>query len=200
MSDIVFMDTETLGLDPCAPVWEFAAIRRAPNGVEQQYHCFIDHDPSFWLQFMPQKFVDDYKARFDFREALTFHDAAEMIHTATVDAHIVGAVPSFDTERLARLLDRTGWGAPPWHYHLIDIENMVVGYLHGVAMRAIDEARMRDEEPEAVWVNRTLELPWKSDQLSRAVNVNPDDFDRHTAMGDVQWVRAQWDAISGGVK
>jgi len=60
VSDIVFMDTETLGLDPCAPVWEFAAIRRAPNGVEQQYHCFIDHDPSFWLQFMPQKFVALY--------------------------------------------------------------------------------------------------------------------------------------------
>ncbi|MGC7247264.1 hypothetical protein [Mycobacteroides abscessus] len=38
MSDIVFMDTETLGLDPLAPVWEFAAIRRYENGIEAKYH------------------------------------------------------------------------------------------------------------------------------------------------------------------
>lgn len=25
-------------------------------------------------------------------------------------------------------------------------------------------------------------------------------YARHTAMGDVQWVMAQWDAIMGGVK
>ncbi|WP_255775020.1 hypothetical protein [Mycobacteroides abscessus] len=196
MSDIVFMDTETLGLDPLAPVWEFAAIRRYENGIEAKYHCFIDHDPAFWLDLLPAQFQEDYKARFDAQQALKRADAAEMIHTATDGAHVVGAVPSFDTERLARILNQTGWGAPPWHYHLIDIENVVTGYLHGVAARAIDEARMRGEEPDPALVNRPGP-PYKSDDLSRAVNVDPNDFDRHTAMGDVLWTRAQWDAVMG---
>lgn len=34
MTDIVFLDTETLGLDHDAPVWEFAAIRRQASGTE----------------------------------------------------------------------------------------------------------------------------------------------------------------------
>ncbi|OHU68065.1 hypothetical protein BKG87_22290 [Mycobacteroides chelonae] len=175
MSDLVFMDTETLGLDPLAPVWEFAAIRRYENGIEAKYHCFIDHDPAFWLDMLPAQFQEDYKARFDVQEALKRADAAEMIHTATDGAHVVGAVPSFDTERLARILNQTGWGAPPWHYHLVDVENVVLGYLaaHG----------------------KLLQPPWKSDQLSAAIGVNPNDFDRHTAMGDVLWTRAQWDAV-----
>ena len=38
-------------------------------------------------------------------------------------------------------------------------------------------------------------LPWNSDTLSNAVNVDPERFDRHTAMGDVRWVMAQYDRI-----
>jgi hypothetical protein len=65
----------------------------------------------------------------------------------------------------------------PWHYHLIDVENLVAGYL---AARG-----------------ELIPPPWKSDQLSAAVGVDPNDFGRHTAMGDVLWTRAQWDAVMG---
>lgn len=180
MTALVFMDTETLGLEILAPIWEFAAIRREPDGKEQRYHCYIDHDPDMWIgskSQLPAKFRDDYLERFSPESALTSYWAAAMMHAATRDAHIVGAVPSFDTERIARLLNRTGIGEPPWNHHLVDIENLAAGFLAGNGAGALP--------------------PYNSNELSKAIGVNPDDFDRHTAMGDVLWVRAQWDVIMG---
>lgn len=184
MSDIVFMDTETLGLDPDAPIWEFAAIRREWDGTERQFHCFIDHYPLPWIDTLPDAFASDYRARYIPKDAVTQFHASQVIKEATSGAHIVGAVPSFDTERLQRLLQRVApvpHARAPWHYHLIDIENVVVGFL--TAQRG-----------------SLLLPPYKSDELSLGVGVDPSKFPRHTAMGDVQWIRAQWDAISGGVK
>lgn len=39
------------------------------------------------------------------------------------------------------------------------------------------------------------DLPWDSDNLSRMVGVDPDRFDRHTAMGDALWTQAIYDRI-----
>lgn len=175
---IVFMDTETLGLDPDAPVWEFAAIRREPDGRETEYHAFFDHElvtaQGSWLDTLDTPFQADYNNRYDARQALYQGERAAMIWAATRGAHVVGAVPSFDTERLAKILKVYGM-TPPWHYHLCDIENVVVGYLtakHG-----------------------PVAPPWKSDMLSTSLGVDPAQFSRHTAMGDCLWVRAQWDAV-----
>ncbi|WP_301119837.1 hypothetical protein [Mycolicibacterium fortuitum] len=211
MSDIVFLDTECLGLDHDAPVWEFAAIRRTAidDGAgwrEDRLHIFIEHEPEPWLSEMPEPFAKDYRERYNLVDDIpvfTEYDAAEAIvdflHAGgplgdDPQPHIFGAVPDFDTTRLTRLLVRNGFagvtrdariilqeqGMPhrlPWHYHLTDIENVAVGYL---AARG-----------------KLMAPPWKSDDLSRAIGINPEDFDRHTAMGDVLWVRAQWDAIIG---
>lgn len=206
MSDIVFLDTETLGLDLDAPIWEVAAIRRSINAgapsciVETELHLFINAEPLPWLDSLPAEFADDYRTRFgqNYGKSLAPTVAAGVIHKFLDGRpHIVGAVPDFDTTRIRHQLFRPLLLPDPWHYHLIDIENVVVGYVHGVAARAIDEARMRGEEPNPALVNRRLDLPWKSDELSRAVNVNPDDYARHTAMGDVRWTMAQWDAVTG---
>lgn len=184
MSDIVFMDTETLGLDIDAPIWEFAAIRR--NGEsgkdDARMHLFINHDPGSWLSDLPEQFATDYRQRFTkAREASRItqpENAATYISAFLAGRpHIVGAVPSFDTERISRQLLRPADIGDPWHYHLIDVENVVAGYLAG-----------RGE---------LFPPPWKSDQLSAAVGVDPEMFDRHTAMGDVLWTRAQWDAVIG---
>lgn len=43
----------------------------------------------------------------------------------------------------------------------------------------------------------TVTLPWNSNQLSRRLGVDPDEFPRHTAMGDVQWCLAQWRQANG---
>lgn len=182
--DIVFMDTETLGLDPDAPIWEFAAIRRAADGVESAFHCFIDHYPLPWIDTLPDQFAQDYRKRYNPEKAVRQWDAAGIIRAATQGAHVVGAVPNFDTERLQRLLLRLDGGRglhsrEPWFYHLIDIENVAAGYL-----------TRKTGQP--------VLPPYDSNELSAALGVNPDAFQRHTAMGDVQWVMAQWDVIMGG--
>lgn len=183
MTDIVFADTETLGLDPHAPVWEFAAIRRdGDTGDEVSHHFFVWHDPdNRHLRTLPEEFAADYRARYTPDEALSPYEAAHRIaqvfeRTPGKPApSLVGAVPSFDAERLARqYLEPLGIDRP-WHYHLLDIENLVTGYLAAKGM--------------------LMSPPWKSDKLSAAIGVDPTEFDRHTAMGDVLWVRAQWDVL-----
>lgn len=181
MTDIVFMDTETLGLDIDAPIWEFAAIRRSvETGKESRLHLFIDHSPDSWIASpdFPAEFIADYKRRYRILDSCTRELAADLI-SSFLDGrpHIIGAVPNFDTERISHQLLRPARIPDPWHYHLIDVENLVAGYL---AARG-----------------ELIPPPWKSDQLSAAVGVDPEMFGRHTAMGDVLWTRAQWDAVMG---
>jgi hypothetical protein len=197
MSDIVFMDTETLGLELDSPIWEFAAIRRNfyDGGVvkEHELHIQIHHYAEPWLtgpNALPEEFASDYRARFNLGEAYGKSGAAEVIAGFLAGRpHIVGAVPDFDTARIRHQLLGPAHIPDPWHYHLIDIENVVVGYLvaHKWALA----------EPALTHWTEKLMPPWRSDDLSRAVGVDPEQFERHTAMGDVRWVMAQWDAVMG---
>lgn len=182
MSDIVFMDTETLGVHIDAPIWEFAAVRRnfhEGTTTEHELHIQIHHYAKPWLTGddpLPEQFQADYRARFKAGEAYGKSGAAEVIASFLAGRpHIVGAVPNFDTERISHQLLRPAHIPDPWHYHLIDVENLVVGFLAGRSM--------------------LMQPPWKSDDLSRAVGVDPEKFDRHTAMGDVRWAMAQYDAV-----
>jgi hypothetical protein len=40
--------------------------------------------------------------------------------------------------------------------------------------------------------------PWDSEVLSRAVGVDPNAYERHTALGDARWARDIYDAVTGG--
>ena len=181
MSDLVFLDCETLGLYLHSPIWEFAAIRRnGETGEESALHMFIHHDVHPWFDELPAEFQSDYTRRWDGSTAHEIDEAAHHIHAFFADRpHVVGAVPNFDTERIDHQLLHPSGLMPPWHYHLIDVENLAVGWL---AARG-----------------QLMAPPWKSDALSSAVGVDPSLFDRHTAMGDVHWVMAQYDAVMGGV-
>ena len=86
---------------------------------------------------------------------------------------LVGTVPSFDDRRVGDMMMRCGV-TPRWHYYLIDVGTLVAGYL----------AATSSERPMH-----------NSDALSMAVGVDPGDFDRHTAEGDVAWVIAQYVAV-----
>lgn len=179
MPDIVFLDTETLGLDPYAPIWELAAVRRnADTGEEHEMVVHVEHRPERWVVDFPEKFLADYRARYTPTDAITPYEAAHTLNAFCYGKPtLVGANPAFDTERIARQ-----WLEPlgidrPWHYHLMDIEAVAIGYLKAQGML-----------PPG---------PWKSDQLSALLGVSPDDYPRHTAMGDVNWVMAQWDTVFG---
>lgn len=97
--------------------------------------------------------------------------------------HLVGAVPSFDEERIRRLYRErinplvTSY---PWHYHLIDVEALMVGFIYGTDN-----------------LNRPS-MPWKSDDLSREIGVEPPSgADRHSALGDARWAKAIYEKIMG---
>ncbi|MCT7373202.1 hypothetical protein A7R75_29870 [Mycolicibacterium llatzerense] len=190
VSDIVFMDTETLGVHIDAPIWELAAIRRRADGTETELHMFIQHHPNPWVDDpkFPDSFKDDYRARYDERSSWSDDDAAwRLMEFMAGRPHVVGAVPNFDTERIAHQLLRPNGFAEPWHHHLIDVENLAVGFIAGRAMMGDLDSGLAMPD-----------LPWNSNDLSRAIGVDPDEFDRHTALGDVRWVKAQFDAIMGG--
>lgn len=123
------------------------------------------------------RFADDY----NHTTALRPDDSIERFARLVEGRHLVGAVPSFDEERLRRLyrkhVDPTATRFP-WHYHLIDVEAMMVGYLLG--------------DPEGDW---RFPLPWKSDDLSTALGVTPPDKDRHTALGDARWAKTIYERI-----
>lgn len=162
---VVYVDTETTGLDPdLDPIWEVAAIRLVFTGWEER-RWFLPIDVGCVSDWVRDNcgFADRYDLA-DLTPTDRFLDEFEQF----VDGrHMVGNVISFDAERLGRLYRAAGRDVP-WHYHLIDVEPCVVGRLAGFG--------------------RSVELPWNSHDLSEAVGVPVPDG-RHEAMVDARWAR-----------
>ncbi len=179
--DVCFVDIETLGLDREAPIWEVAAIRIDPAGAEVgRVELQIMHQPGVWAESLPESFRKDYLARHQIELAVPFRQAAREVHEITSGAIIAGSNPSFDTDRLGLLLERAGL-QPDWHYHPLDIPSMIAGVF---AVASIPDGTL-------------IPLQWNSSQLSRRIEVDPSEFARHTAMGDVEWCLAQWRELNG---
>jgi hypothetical protein len=185
---IVFLDTETFGLDVADPVWEVAAVRRDPDGTETEYHAFVMHDPAA-AQALPESFRTDHDTRYRFDVAVppwVLVDDLLELFAPPADyrqrAHVAGMVPSFDTERIGLLFRRYAREEGPWHHHLIDVETLAVGRLQG--------------QDASGWMP-PVHPPWDSENVSRSVGVDPARFERHTAMGDVRWAMAIYDAVMG---
>lgn len=239
MKRLVFIDTETTGLDPDRhEIWEVGVVVREEPSEEERTAASrvgktIDTERAEYLWQLP---VDLSRAdpialnigRFFDRRGPTgttsyfpgldaFDQSGEISQTGqtigpkvvhpgnmpwwcdqfarlTWGAHLVGAVVSFDADRLARLL-RKNFACGGWHYHLIDVEALAVGFAigrcHGMAV-AGDITRYGGAV-DAAHLARTL--PWDSSGLSRAVGVDPDQFDKHTALGDARWAEAVYDAV-----
>ena len=179
LTPVVFMDTETTGLALDDDIWEFAAIRREPDGSESSVHYFVKHNHlnvGARCKSLPESFRADHDARYDQQAAIepwALSMALDVLFEGR--PHVVGAVPNFDTERIAMLLRRNGH-EPGWHYHLIDVENLAVGYLTAKGVH--------------------VSLPWDSDRLTELLGLDPvPESERHTAMGDVHWAQRIYDAI-----
>lgn len=187
MTLLAFVDTETTGLDPDRhEIWEVALILRAEDGAESEHWWRLPVDLGC-ADPMALKISGYFERSGSLTLAQPASFAAEFADL-TRGAHLVGAVVSFDEERLRRLLRRHGQ-CPMWHYHIIDVEAMAVGYLGGY------RASVRDERGG---VSSAASLPWKSEDLSRACGVEPpSEYDRHTARGDARWARDLYDACAG---
>lgn len=188
---LAFLDTETVTLDP-APntIWEVGLIIRPPGSSrEADTEWMFQFHPNMGLSHPDSLRISGYGSRFcvpDGTGALVWvpsqADPVEqsreqalialirMLHGATV----VGAVPDFDTTRLSLTArdTRVLYGHDPWHYHLVDVENLVAG-LFGI------------------------QPPWKSDDLYVRAGVDPTRYDRHTALGDSRLNRDVYDRVMG---
>jgi hypothetical protein len=187
---IVFFDTETTELRDDREIWEYGLIVREPGKADREFQAIITDVDMSWANPVSLRIGGAYERhpflnRTKLAPGVTYleqRQAAQILEAETRGAIIVGAVPDFDTSGAKNLLRRNGL---PWsgHYHLVDIENLVVGYL-----RARFLGGATDKDPGLP--------PWSSDELSRMVGVEPPGPDqRHTALGDARWVRDQWDVI-----
>lgn len=195
MSDVVFIDTETLGLDPDHhPVWEVGMI---VGRTEFLWHVHVTERE----KSLAHPIALDI-GRFDERygqdaEVITRRELAQNLwHHIPKGAHLAGAVVSFDEERLRRLMWAEGL-SPRWHYHLIDVETLAAASLI-TTFATIQEVGKNPDADGPTQAEAMLAYPpWKSDDLSRAIGVDPEDFDRHTALGDARWAKAIYERVMG---
>lgn len=182
---VAFVDCETLGLNPDVhPIWEIAII--LPD-TEEEYVWQVSLTPQEIRDADPVALrINGFEDRYDPITAKRRGTSAIMVRDLLTGRHIVGAVPSFDEERLRREhVEVFGWpNRFPWHYHVCDVEAMAVGYLAG----------LRAEEPVP-----DVPLPWDSTALGEMLGVEPTpEAERHTALGDARWARRMYEAIVGG--
>lgn len=192
MTKLAFVDTETTGLDPDQhEIWEVGLILREKheNGVrEVPYHWFLPVDLGRADPYALK--IGRFHERYPTVGADGLGSFAQAFAKLTWGAHLVGNVVSFDEERLRELLRANGQ-CPGWHYHLIDVEPLVVGYLRGLAKEADEAGCLRS----AAEYRRIAAPPYKSVELSRAIGVEPPGDYRHTALGDARWAMEMYDKV-----
>lgn len=157
MSRVVFIDTETTSLRPDRRAWDIGLLARDPStGVDIPSQWFVraedlelDNADPFALKI--GGFYERHPQMIDARnQAVDERSVLLQVERITRGAHLVGAVPNFDAEVLGTRMRAHGI-APSWHYHLIDVEALAVGFLAGCTQ--LDMTR----------------LPWESDWLHTAL-------------------------------
>ena len=189
-ASVCFIDTETTSLRHDRRAWEIGIIART-DGIDTEYHWFVDAGDldlgnADVMSLKIGRFYERHpqpSAHWTTGLPVVSSEATALrdVEAVTRGAHLVGAVVSFDADVLGQRMRANGI-CPSWHYHLIDVEALAVGYLAGRGSADLFH-------PSA--------LPWKSDDLSAALGITVRDEDRHTALGDAKWARAIYDAVMG---
>lgn len=209
-NNVIFVDTETTGLDPNQhEVWDIALIEA--DGTEHEWHVRPQNLHSadegalrithFYERvkaagYREETIEEGYPKRTKTVSYANFWtrrgrvSIASEIAALTANKHLVGAVPWFDARFLTNFMAREGY-VPAWHYHMIDVETLAVGYLaaHSLLRQA---GRVN---PEKV----AYEPPWESSAIALTLGINPDDavFGKHTAIGDARWAKAIYEKVMG---
>lgn len=175
MNKIVFLDTETTGLDPNRhELLEVAML------VRTQSHPGSDLTINFSLNIDPLKAdpkaleVNHYFERQDelLKMRISHALAGRFLLQQLTDAVVVGNNVQFDLRFVAEfLLTRTNVeNCTPWHYNPVDIKALAAGKL-GLG-----------------------EPPWSTERIAQAANV-PLPTDQHTAFADACWNRNVYDEL-----
>ncbi len=183
MTKLIFLDCETTGLDPdCHEIWEVACVV-VPNHTNLQekkeytWQLPVDLSEADLIALNIGRF---HERRLPSSQLSPVRHFCQDFMDLTWGATIVGAIPSFDCERLTKLLKKWEFIAG-WHYHLIDIEALAVGFLKG-------------RYPQ--W---EIPLPYKTDWLAEKLGIERNVEGRHTALGDAREVFEWWQVINGEI-
>jgi len=192
----VFVDCETICLDAhpqIVTVWEIGLIRRTPTG-DREYLWQVSPDMSyanpealrvgrFKERMAPELLQPSGKGlalgHGGTRGLIPLWEVAGAIAELTDGADLWGSNPAFDMRHLTELL-RVCECEPSWHYHPNDTPSVARGWCAAKGITPVSakgDGRIR------------------SDDWSRAIGVDPAEFDRHTALGDCQWVRAPYNRL-----
>jgi hypothetical protein len=172
----VFLDTETTSLNRYKrQIWDLAYIVRDPdNGhddTEKQFFFNVDLRDADPISLNIGRYYERHPEPY-FTYGGLFAGEPDVLRDVADDlrgAILVGAVPSFDEETLARKLYKVLHLQPTWNYHLVDIETLIAGHLG-------------------------LLPPWNYSTVIAAAGLPPvAEEDRHTAIGDARMVRDLWD-------
>ena len=199
---VLFVDCESTGLDPRIHVpWEVAIVE--PDGTAHVW-CWRPIDAILHQADDFALDVGGFRKRAPSESDIEAEwQAAEAIAELTEGNILIGSKPSFDMEMLTPWL--RFWGFEPrWHHRPVCVATMAYGWLHGQAVAAGEVSATTGEAMllgTQTWAaaEADLTLPWKSDELSRACGVDPDDDERHTALGDARWVGRLYRHLTGGM-
>jgi DNA polymerase III epsilon subunit-like protein len=177
VTKLAFVDIETTGLHPVLhQPWEIAVILRDPAlPTDIEYTWYVEPDLTA-ADATALRLTHFYKRwateKWEWQDP---HEVAAEIAHVTSESHFVGAVPNFDDRRIEDFL-RVHGHAPTWHYHLIDIEALMVGYLAGKG--------------------KTVTPPWRSTELSNRIGLPQRPAEQaHRALDDARWARDVYDKV-----
>lgn len=169
---LIFIDTETTGLDPrWHYIWDLAYIIREPGRAWQdvEWQHFFDVDLETADPYALR--IGQYWTR---KPAQSSPTPNSMILNRIMrdfdGAILVGACPWFDANMLEATIRRAG-GVPTWDHHLIDVETLAAG-------------------------KRGLKPGWTFKSVLEAYGLEyPCEADRHTALGDARMARDLFDVV-----
>lgn len=183
MRPLVFIDTETDGLNPrTRQAWEVAMIRVSAVGREVQVFMVALADVRAaepvalqiggYYDRHPAGRAATNKAPLDpaSEALLTEYEAALAVCKFTQGATIVGAQPSFDTITLDNLLHKYDL-RPEWYHRLRDVESMTTGFLRA------DVGGLQD--------------------CAKALGIESPEAGQHTALGDALLAERIYNRVTG---
>lgn len=173
---IVVCDTETDSLRTNRLPWEIAMVASQPGEVGgrrwTRHHLYVDTvDPAKadpvslkigqWHERFPHAALNRGEPSMLPGQRYEAEAAAKIVQAVTRDAWIVGANPAFDMLAMQNLLDQFGL-EPGWKYRPVCVENYVAA----------------QQDPPI--------LPKGLADTAKMVDLDPEEYDLHTAVGDAR--------------
>jgi DNA polymerase III epsilon subunit-like protein len=190
------VDVETTGTDPGRHhAWDIAVVE--PDGARHQWFVKPDlgtADPHALKVGQFYRRTAGLLAPLARRQGPKWSDPAKAAVEIAVlldGAVLLGHNPPFDAAMLAALLRRNGQVLTADH-HQIDTGTLVTGFIAGVrrGYRGVTEPAVPCRWPDPK--GRHLA------DMARAVGVDPDGYEQHTALGDALLAWDTYQAVMGG--